>query len=362
MRMDSNPMSGIQAALRVWLAKLEHQGGAYGATTAELVSRLTALASGGKKLRAALAYWAFRGYGGSPTAPAIFELGAALELFQASALLHDDLIDESLTRRGVPTANSYLADLHAKSKWRGDGAKFGYAGALLLGDIALSLAYDAALRATRLAVRAGYLTDDDVEPLLNTFSQMCQTVFLGQFLDILAENDTSLPSEKAIERALQIAASKSASYSVEYPLRLGALLAGADAVQVEAIGALGIPLGVAFQLRDDLLGVFGDSAITGKPAGDDIRQGKRTVLIETALGQAAPDEAVILESLLGKPELTPQELDAAREIAGIAVPEVERHIASYTATAWQALEDLPLDPAAKAGLFALAGRLVDRDH
>ena len=352
---------GVASAMQVRLDQFEATAGAYGEAASVLASRIGVLARGGKRLRAALAYWAFRAYGGAAGAAEAYELGAAVELFQASALLHDDLIDESVTRRGEPTANQFLLLQHQRAGWRGDPAKYGFAGALLLGDIALSLAYDAANDAARLAVGRGSLDDDGAETFRKTLSQMCQTVFLGQYLDILAENDTSVSAEAAIDRALLIAHAKSASYSAEFPLRLGAILAGASAAQAEELAKLGIPLGIAFQLRDDLLGVFGDSGVTGKPAGDDIRQGKRTLLIEKALGRGSAYDREILLGYLGKPDLTPTELEQARAIIQPAVAEIEGVIASNTEAVLSGLTALDIADAPRSELVQLADRMVNRE-
>ena len=225
---------------------------------------------GGKRLRPAFAYWGYRGAGG-PDSDQVVATLAALELVQASALIHDDLMDRSDTRRGEPAIHRRFATHHRRAGWAGSADAFGEASAILLGDLCLvwsdELLHSSGLDAATLA-RA--------RPV---FDEMRSEVTVGQYLDVLtqATGDTSL------ERAGKVARFKSAKYTVERPLLVGAALADADAGVRAAYSAYGLPLGEAFQLRDDVLGVFGDPAQTGKPAGDDLREGKRTYLVAAAM-------------------------------------------------------------------------------
>jgi geranylgeranyl diphosphate synthase, type I len=326
--------------------------------TAPLVDQVAALTQGGKKLRASLAYWAYRACGGEAMTPAILELCAALELYQASALFHDDLIDQSDTRRGQPSAHQAFATQHQAANWRGAAPQYGLSAGILLGDLTIALAYDAVTAAAALA----NLSAETTHRLVNDFSAMARTVALGQYLDLLAENQTGLDSDARLARAGQVAYAKSASYSAEFPLRLGAILAGANPAKADAFGQVGVPLGKAFQLRDDLLGVFGDPSVTGKPAGDDLVSGKRTMLIELALQGLDDLHARVLEGLLKRGELSPMQIDQARLSIGRsgAVTAVEKELRSLTNEALANLDllDLPAEP--KLQLRFIADQMTTR--
>lgn len=273
-----------------------------------LADSLAVLAAGGKKLRPMLAWLGWRAAGGLDEAEAPEYLGAALELFQAAALVHDDVIDRSATRRGQPSTHRRFEALHAQRGFTGDTAHFGVTGAILAGDLALSWASDAfdladeAVAQPRPAAR-------------RRFRQMHTQVIAGQYLDVHAEVAPA-PSEEsaALRSARSVLTYKSAKYSTEHPIALGGALAGADEDLLEALAAAALPVGVAFQLRDDLLGVFGDPELTGKPVGDDLREGKRTELIAYGLFRSDPAASSRLAGMLGQPELDETDVSVAREI------------------------------------------------
>jgi geranylgeranyl diphosphate synthase type I len=188
-------------------------------------------------------------------------------------------------------------------------------------------------------------------------------VTAGQYLDILEENAWSThPDDEQLARAERVIVFKSAKYSVEAPLAIGALLAGGTAGQVDALRRFGLPLGIAYQLRDDLLGVFGDADVTGKPSGDDLREGKRTVLI--ALARAALDESSVrtLDGLLGDPRLDDGQVEWLQQtIAGSgAVQRVEQRIAENVRLAVAAIEAGPIDADSRQQLSALADAVTRR--
>ena len=298
---------------------------------------------GGKRLRPAFAYWGFRGAGGVDS-DAVAAAFAALELVQASALIHDDVMDASETRRGEPAVHRRFATQHATHDWAGDADAFGAGAAILLGDLCLSWS-DELLRCAGL----------DVAALMRArpvFDLMRTEVIAGQYLDLQAQAsmDTSL------RRASTVARYKSAKYTVERPLLLGAAVADAPAPIRAAYSGYGLPVGEAFQLRDDVLGVFGDPATTGKPAGDDLREGKRTYLVAAAFESAAPAAAATLTQSLGDRGLDAAGVARLREIivdTG-ALARTEARIADLTEAGLAALAHVTLADGAAAMLTELA--------
>lgn len=249
-----------------------------------------AFVSGGKRLRPLFCRAGWLVAGGDPDDPRLVTAAASLEWLQASALVHDDLMDGSDTRRGRPSVHR---DFEARHRDRGadavgDAEAFGLATAILLGDLVLSWA-DEQLRASGLPR----------VPEALRYLDLCRSeVVAGQYLDVLAQTRTGV----TVEEAMTIVRFKAASYTVERPLHIGAALAGADDDLVAGLSAVAVPLGQAFQLRDDVLGVFGDPAATGKPAGDDLREGKRTVLVARALELGTEDDRALVDRLLGTRE------------------------------------------------------------
>ncbi|WP_341769753.1 polyprenyl synthetase family protein [Agromyces protaetiae] len=296
--------------------------------------------------------------GGSGDHSAVIAAASALELFHAAALVHDDLIDHSDTRRGAPAAHRLFESLHDDSGWSGDPARFGEAAAILLGDLLLGWSDELLdegldLLIDRAAARAARAE----------FMRMRTEVTAGQYLDILEEQAWhTRPDAEHRTAAQRVIVYKSAKYSVEAPLAIGAQIAGATPFQLQSLREYGLPLGVAYQLRDDLLGVFGDPQVTGKPAGDDLREGKRTMLIAIARERLSAGQRQLLDELLGDPMLEPTQIGMLqRTIEGCgAVDEVERLIADQVARAQGALADAPIDGGAKAELGTLATAVAKR--
>jgi geranylgeranyl diphosphate synthase type I len=322
-----------------------------GDDAARLLAAATRSTQGVKGFRALFCRGGFRGVGGTAPQeePALLRAGAALELLHASALVHDDFMDDSDTRRGHPTTHVAFADLHRRSGWPGDAVQYGAAAAVLLGDLLLSWA-DEMMRGCGLAA-------DVVAEALRVFDTTRSEVVLGQFLDV------SLQARGAsdVDQAMRVVRYKSAKYSVERPLHVGAVLAGGTPELVAALSAYGLPLGEAFQLRDDLLGVFGDPGVTGKPAGDDLSEGKRTVLVALTLQRCSPAEALALEGALGR-ELAPEEVT---ELQGViersgAAAEVEQRIEALTARSLEALQSAPVTETARGVLTDLARAATQR--
>ncbi|MEO7123435.1 MAG: polyprenyl synthetase family protein [Lacisediminihabitans sp.] len=322
------------------------------------------LLRGGKRFRALFCYWGWQavyGRGAESTASdfgAVVSVASALEVFHAAALVHDDIMDNSDTRRGQPAAHKRFEALHAADHWAGSPQNFGRSGALLLGDLLLDWSdeiFDNGLRQLSLPASATAARRE--------FNTMRTEVTLGQYLDIVEEQSwRTHPETEHLGRAHKVIVYKSAKYSVEAPLAIGASLGGASLGQVAALRDYGIPLGTAYQLRDDLLGVFGDAEKTGKPSGDDLREGKRTVLIALARTKLPSNGRALLDELLGDSELTNQQvgmLQASIRDSG-AVEHVERIIDHNVKLAIGAIADAPLSASAREELIALADRVVRR--
>ena len=342
--LDAEDLRGrVQKTLDAFLARQLPALDEVSEELAEMVDALADLLNGGKRLRPAFCYWGWRGAGGAD-GEEVTVVAASLELLQACALIHDDVMDGSDTRRGRPAAHRRFAALHRSSGWTGSPDRFGVGAAILLGDLCLAwtdeLYYTSGLEPSALA-RA--------KPV---FDRMRTELMAGQYLDLLEQ----ARGGGSVERAERVIRYKSAKYTIERPLHLGAALAGGPPGLVEAYSAYGLPLGEAFQLRDDVLGVFGDPAETGKPAGDDLREGKRTVLVAAALERATPHQRALLGRLLGDPALDPAGVEQLREVlvdTG-ALDHVESAITRLTDRALHALDQSPVAEPARAVLAELA--------
>jgi geranylgeranyl diphosphate synthase type I len=314
---------------------------------APMMEAISSLLRGGKRLRPAFCYWGWRGAGG-PDTSAIIEACGALELFQGAALIHDDVMDGSDSRRGMPAVHRRFAGLHRGSGWLGSPETFGVAGAILCGDLCLCWSDEmlSGIEVPRERMTRGRAI----------YSMMRTQLMGGQYLDMLEQARAGEPGGGTAARALNVIRYKSAKYSVEHPLLLGGCLAGADDALLAAYSAYGVPLGEAFQLRDDVLGVFGDPAETGKPAGDDLREGKRTLLIATAFERADHAQAAAVRRHLGDPRLDSTGVETLRSIlvdTG-ALAEVERRITELTEVALEALASASVDEPARSVLSELA--------
>jgi geranylgeranyl diphosphate synthase type I len=303
---------------------------------------------GGKRLRPAFAYWGYRGAGGADS-PELVNTVAALEFVQASALIHDDVMDDSDTRRGEPAMHRRFAATHARNGWHGSDDAFGRSVAILLGDLTLVWSDE--------LLQSGGLDPAVVARGRPVFDEMRTEVTAGQYLDVLGQ----AVGDVSVDWAGTVARYKSAKYTVERPLLLGAALAGAPAGLISAYSGYGLPLGEAFQLRDDLLGVYGDPARTGKPAGDDLREGKRTYLVATALEAADPVQRKALEAGLGHRDADVDELRRLIEQTG-ARDRTEERIAELTGQALTAIKEAAMEESARETLTALAGAATRRSR
>lgn len=345
--------SAVTEQLRRYLGERRDAAAYIGSEYAELTEALDEFVlRGGKRLRPAFAYWGWRAVAPADavaddaTAASALRLFAALELLHACALAHDDVIDASATRRGLPTVHRLFADRHRERNWRGSPEQFGLSAAILLGDLSLVWADD-------LIATAG-LRPEARARVQRVWGDIRTEVLGGQYLDIAAE----ARGADSVASAMTVNTYKTASYTVTRPLQFGAA-AAADRPDVQDVfHRVGTDLGIAFQLRDDVLGVFGDPAVTGKPSGDDLRSGKRTVLLAEALDRAEatdPLGAKLLRTSVGT-DLTDsdvRELCSVIESVG-ALAAVEQRITTLTDDALAALDAAAIDDGAKVGLGELA--------
>lgn len=314
---------------------------------AEAMSRF--IIDGGKRFRPIFAFLGYLGAGGTESSQ-IIRACSALELVHVCALMHDDVMDGSDTRRNNPAIHRYFETLHRDSKYHGDAEKFGVAAAILLGDLAL-------VWADRMLIESG-INDHQLVSALPLFTEMREELMAGQYLDVLE----GALAKANIDRSLKIARYKSGKYSIERPLHFGAALAGASANLLASYSEYGLPLGEAFQLRDDLLGVFGDPLVTGKPAGDDLREGKRTVLIAMTFESATSEARIRLEKSLGRSNLSLDEINSLREIIteSGAVSRCEQLITELRDRALLALQDSQISPTIRPMLEEMAHSATTR--
>ncbi len=346
----------VQGELTTYLALQREYLGTIGS---ELIPVCDALESfvldGGKRLRPLFAYAGFSATGVRPTVADIRAF-ASLELLQACALIHDDLMDRSDTRRGKPAIHRHFENLHQAEAMNGLADQFGEAAAVLLGDLAL-------VWSDHLLHTSG-VSDKALLSALSVHDEMRIELMAGQYLDVREAGEKS-PS---VDRSLRIARYKSGKYTIERPLHLGVSLAITDKKArqqlVNILSAYGLPLGEAFQLRDDLLGIFGDPSLTGKPAGDDIREGKRTVLMAMALERASASASKEITQALGRDDLTSSDIDSIRALITStgAVKDVEDLIDGLHSNALTAANSDEINPSARELLIELATTATKRSH
>lgn len=328
---------------------------------------------GGKRLRPAFTYWGWRGaldavsYGGSPVQEAAAErdddtvvrAAASLELVQAGALIHDDVMDRASTRRGQPALHVRFAELHAENRWAGPAAGFGQGVAIIAGDIALTWAQE--------MIRTCGLDQAALARVAPAYDAMRIEVMAGQYLDLRGQVDSHRPDEKALAAAWRTARYKAASYTVQRPLHIGALVDGPHAPEgplLRTYTEYGFALGEAFQLRDDVLGVFGNPEQTGKPAGDDLREGKQTLLVILARRRASANARDLFQRLIGRADLSGLDIDQLRMVieGSGALAEVEVLIDQRVQAALIALDQGPIGGEPREILEQLATTLTARDR
>lgn len=325
----------------------------------EVADLAVSFTSGGKRLRPAFCAWGYLATAAAPDDPRpLLRAASSLDLLHVSALLHDDVMDSSDTRRGQPSAHRQFAALHAGQGLRGDSEAFGRAGAILLGDLLLVWSQE-------LFARSG-LPAEALARADRVLETVRTEVTAGQFLDILAQARPSLEARTQPDEVMadvrRVVEFKTARYTVVRPLQVGAALAGAGPAVMAALERYGSAVGRAFQFRDDVLGVFGDAAVTGKPAGDDLREGKLTALLAHALRLCGEAEAAELAGMVGRATLDRAAVDRARTIitGSGALQQVEDEIAAATRAAITGLDEAPIRDEARLALLNLARLAAER--
>ena len=373
MNYSENVLTQVQTNLDNFCIKQRNDFEAISTDLIPVVDYTQSLLQGGKRFRALFCYWAWRAslsessYHQSEqevneSEQAIAGIAASLEMFHAAALVHDDLLDQSDTRRGAPAIHKRFESLHKEKQWAGAPERFGVAGSVLVGD--LMLGWSSEIFGNALL----HSPNREIESACrDEFSLMRVEVMAGQYLDVLEENAaTTRPVKEGVGRAEKVILYKTAKYSIEAPLRIGAAFAGADQSTLNVFTQFGIPLGIAFQLRDDILGVFGDPSVTGKPAGDDLREGKRTVLValtKEALTEQSPSMADSFEELLTSRELDAQQIAFMQKLIqeSGALEKTERMITELADRSLDSLESSSLEETAKSALKSLALKVINRD-
>ena len=373
MNYSENVLAQVQTNLDDFCVKQRSDFEAISSDLIPVVDYTQSLLQGGKRFRALFCYWAWRAslsessYHQSEqevndSEQAIAGIAASLEMFHAAALVHDDLLDQSDTRRGAPAIHKRFESLHKEKHWAGAPERFGVAGSVLVGD--LMLGWSSEIFGNALL----HSPNREIESACrDEFSLMRVEVMAGQYLDVLEENAaTTRPVKEGVGRAEKVILYKTAKYSIEAPLRIGAAFAGADQSTLNVFTQFGIPLGIAFQLRDDILGVFGDPSVTGKPAGDDLREGKRTVLValtREALTEKSASMANSFEELLTSRELDAQQIAFMQKLIqeSGALEKTERMITELADRSLDSLESSNLEETAKSALKILALKVINRD-
>ncbi|WP_460746913.1 polyprenyl synthetase family protein [Nocardiopsis oceani] len=323
-----------------------------GEELAPAMESLEVMVSGGKRLRPTFAYWGWRGAGGADGDERMIRAAASLEFLQACALVHDDVIDNSDTRRGLPATHKRMAKLHADQGWNGDSAGFGQGAAILIGDLCLAWSDE-------MYQNSGF-SPETLQGGRPPFDAMRTEVMAGQYLDTLEQ----VRGTATREAALRVMRYKAAKYTVERPLHVGAALAGRHRELAGVYTDYGIPLGIAFQLRDDVLGVFGDPSTTGKPAGDDLREGKRTLVVAETLARTGTADAQRFQELLGDADLS---VDSVEWMCGLiessgALAACESMITEYADQALAALDRPELEAQTRGPLGDLVVAATRRSH
>ena len=330
----------VDARLQLLLDTERTRWSAFDPDLAQPIDEIARLVlAGGKRLRPAFCHWGFVGAGGNPDDQRVIDAGAAFELMHAFALFHDDVMDGSATRRGEPTTHVVMSQLHEKHSWVGESRRFGEGAAILVGDLAF--------------VYADQLLLGAPQPVWSIWNELRVELNFGQYLDMLG----SANSERRLVKAERICRYKSGKYTIERPLHLGAVLAAPEKTEqlLPALSAYGLPLGDAFQMRDDVMGAFGETSVTGKPVGDDLREGKPTPLMAMATARADAAQLGVLQ-LVGNTVLNDAQVADVQAVIREtgALDQLEQLITSLTDEAIVAIGKAPLSQEARNELIELA--------
>jgi len=348
-------IAGIDAELADFLSARRGLLATVGVETDALAEEAAQAVAGGKRLRALFCLAGWQAAGGHPADTRAWRSAAALELLQASALVHDDLMDGSATRRGRPAAHRTFEQQHVAAGWIGSRTRFGAGAAILLGDLLLTWAHE-------LLRSSGF--DQQVSGRAAPVFDVCTTeVTAGQFLDLVSQASGT----GGEDLAMRVMRFKSASYTVVRPLQLGAALAGGGDDLMAGLTAYGEPIGLAFQLRDDVLGVFGDPERTGKHAGDDLREGKRTVLLARTYERSDAAGRALLDRCIGNASIDSSDIHQLRELMTStgALASVEQTIAEFEQRADRAAHSLAqttADTAVRTTLDTLTAAALQRSR
>ena len=340
----------VESHLRGILAVEESRWASFDDDLAAPVAEIGRLVgSGGKRLRPAFCHWGFVAAGGDPTSRVVLDAGAALELLHAFALFHDDIMDGSLTRRGAPVTHEVFADRHRELGGSGESRRFGEGIAILVGDLTF--------------VYSDRLLSDAPRAARDIWHELRIELNVGQLLDLIG----SATNERRRHKAERICRYKSGKYTIERPLHLGAMLAAPhrESELLPELSRYGLPLGDAFQMRDDVMGAFGDTSVTGKPVGDDLREGKPTPLMAIATERVAASgdrAAADVLSMVGREALGDNDVRRVQDVIVScgALDEMEAVIERLTDEAIDSLRTMPIDGAAKLELESLAHYVADR--
>lgn len=313
--------------------------------------------AGGKRLRPAFCSWGYlAATGGNDVPNEVLRVAASLDLLHVAALIHDDVMDESDTRRGLPAAHVQFERRHREQGRCGSASGFGRAEAILLGDLLL-------VWSAQLFAESGA---PGLEGAAALAARVREEVNAGQVLDVAAQTrspwDARTDPDSVMTQIRSVVEYKTARYTVTRPLQIGAALGGASPELLNDLAAFGSPLGRAFQYRDDILGVFGDESITGKPAGDDLREGKLTVLVAQAMARSQESSAMQLAGLLGHP-LSAEDVRQAQRIIidSGALAATETAITTSAQQALAVLDAAPLPGTSRDGLTRLVELSTHRD-
>ena len=344
---DSLPIvQSVDRALFAVLSDERHRWQAVNTHFATVFDELeTMVLAGGKRLRPQFLHWGWVAAGGQPSDSQHHHYGAAIEMLHACALFHDDVIDDSSLRRGHLTTHRRLAEIHEEDGLMGEPRRFGEGSAILIGDIAFSL--------------ANTLMKDLPSSARHYWNELCVEMNIGQYLDTVG----SAFREYSVQHALSVARFKTAKYTIERPLHIGAV--AADETRgtelLSTLSSYGLPLGIAFQLRDDMLDAFGDESVTGKPVGGDFREGKTTALVGYAMSMASSAQMEILEQI-GSEDLASNNIADIQQVlveTG-AVTYVEQLIVDQYGDAIESLHDADIDSLVKEALIDLALQVTQR--